>query len=341
MAGSWFPPGATLDQIVKGRGPYRVADVLGAAGGLALGAVQAGFELAAKREDAYAAGVGLMTANRALLGQRWSVQAVTPDRWRRVTADVVVSAARDEVEALITYTALLKPAVLVLDTLPGVCEPEGLARSLSARSRLRYLPTRVRYNDLSLGGALDRVRVFTLLSQIPVGVDRVALDWLPSADDAVMDLLDLEETWESQDLVRSPTWYTRALRSPEHAVDGFAPAVGYRTMREWDWKRPGQVLSTGAVIPVRGRDRHPLTHREIARLMAFPDAWRLGTAPRGEGGRYLGAYWEETTSPRSAAWVLGWVHASLDGAPGPLRGEVDVSGDWRPLAARRWPEEAA
>jgi hypothetical protein len=152
-----------------------------------------------------------------------------------------------------------------------------------------------------------------------------------------MDLLELEPSWDSQQLQRAPTWYSRGLRSPEHTVDGFMTAADYRAPQEWDWKRPGQLLGYDGVFRVKGRDGHLLTHREIARLLGFPDAWRLGTAPRGLSGRFLGAYWELTTSVHPARWVMGWIHRSLDGRPGPMRdAQVDVSEDWKPLAKRQW-----
>lgn len=335
----WFSTRATLDEVIKGRGPYRVADVFGGSGGLALGAVLEGFQLAAKREGQAATGIGLMRANRAVLGDQWSAQAISPDRWRGVTADVVTSAARDEDDllTLIRYAARLRPGVLVLDTVPDVFAAVGIAKDLNKQTKLAYRYTSIEYNDLSFGGALNRRRELIVLSQVPFGVDRVAQDWLPVADDAVMDLLELEPTWDPQPIRRPPTWYSRALRAPEHTVDGFMTAYDYRSPLEWDWKRPGQLLSADGLFRVKGRDGHALTHREIARLMGFPDAWRLGTAPRSTDGRFLGAYWDETTSVRPARWVMRWVHRSLDGHPGPLAEyRVDVSHDWEALAYRQW-----
>lgn len=336
---AWFSTRATLDEVIKGRGPYRVADVLGAGGGFALGAVLEGFELAAKREDPAAVGVGLMMANKPVLGQRWNAQAGDPDKWRKVTADVVVSVTADAelAEVLTAYTAALKPAVLILDTVPDVFEGAELAQRLRKLSGLVYRPTAVVYNELSLGGVLDRRRQFTLLSQVPIGVDRVALDWIPAADEAVMDLLELEPTWDLQRVYRAPTWYSRALRSPDHTVDGFMTARDYRSPSEWAWSRTVPMPSPDGVFPVKGRDGHRLTHREIARLMGFPDAWRLGTVKRGLNDTFLGAHWERGTAVHAARWILRWVHRSLDGRPGPLRGErLDVADDWLPAAALRW-----
>jgi hypothetical protein len=337
-----FSTRITLNELIKGRGPYRIADVLGAGGGLALAGVLEGFQFAAKREDRAGAGVALMAVNRAVLGATWNVQATDPGNWRGVTADVVTSVARTEDEAavLLTYAARLRPAVVVLDSVPDVFAGHAMARTLNKGAGLgTYRSTAVTYNDLSLGGALDRRRQFTVLHQVPFGVDRVALDWLAVGDDAVRDLLELEPTWKPQPLYRAPTWYSRALRAPDHTVDGFMPPVPeYRAPSEWAWARPGvmPVPSVRGLFRIRGRDDHPITHREIARLMGFPDVYRLGTATRGLRDTHLGAYWEVTTSMHPARWVMRWVHRSLDGHAGPLRGDVDVSEDWRPLADRQW-----
>ena len=339
---AWFSTRALLDEVIKGRGAYRVADVLGAGGGLALGAVLEGFQFAAKREDATGTGITLMTANRPVLGAVWNAQACEPERWRGVTADVVTSATRDEdeVETVLTYAARLKPAAVVFDVVPDVFAEHAMAATLNKRAGLRtYRHTVITYNDLSLGGALDRRRAFIVLHQIPFGVERVTLDWLAVGDDAVRDLLELEPTWDPQQLYRAPTWYSRALRAPDHTVDGFMPPVPeYRAPHEWQWARPGvmPVPSLKGLFRIKGRDDHPLTHREIARLMGFPDAYRLGTAKRGLRDTHLGAHWERTTSIHPARWVMGWVHRSLNGHPGPPQGDLDVSEDWRALADRQW-----
>lgn len=341
MSSAWFPMTTSLKELVQGRGAYRVADVMGFGGGFALGAVQAGFQLAAKREDAGAMGVSVVQANRAVLGAKWSIQAVAPDKWRLVTADVVVGTpAPEQADTVVRYAAKLRPAVVVLDLAPDAVAQGELASALGEQlnrlTKLTYRVARLRYNDLSLGGALDRPRCFVVFSQIPVGFGHMVLDWLPAADDVVNDLWDLEASWETQRLVRRPTWYSRALRTPEHTVDGLMTALDYRSAREWAWTRPGTPLSPEGLFPVRGRDRHLITHREIARLMGFPDAWLLGTAPRGLQGRFLGAYWDVSTSVAPARWVMQWVRRALDGAPGPLRGDLDLSEDWHALAIRQW-----
>lgn len=59
---------------------YRAVDVLGFAGGFTLGVVQAGFELAAKRE-LMDFGVANCEANRHLLGRKWKAQVGPWESW--------------------------------------------------------------------------------------------------------------------------------------------------------------------------------------------------------------------------------------------------------------------
>ncbi len=60
---------------------YRAVDVFGFAGGFTLGMVQAGFELAGKRELPGGFGVANCEANRHLLGRDWEAQATDPSKW--------------------------------------------------------------------------------------------------------------------------------------------------------------------------------------------------------------------------------------------------------------------
>lgn len=68
---------------------YRAIDCLGFAGGFTLGIVQAGFELAAKRELPGGFGVPNCEANRHLLGDTWRTQVAKGEEWEVVPAEVV------------------------------------------------------------------------------------------------------------------------------------------------------------------------------------------------------------------------------------------------------------
>jgi hypothetical protein len=70
--------------------PYKTVDVMGFAGGMTLGMVQAGFELVGKRELPGGFGVPNCTANKHLLGHNWTAQVSTPESWEVVSSAEVV-----------------------------------------------------------------------------------------------------------------------------------------------------------------------------------------------------------------------------------------------------------
>lgn len=69
---------------------YRAVDVLSFAGGFTLGMVQAGFELAGKRELPGGFGVANCEANRHLLGHQWKTQVGHPESWEVISDAQVV-----------------------------------------------------------------------------------------------------------------------------------------------------------------------------------------------------------------------------------------------------------
>jgi hypothetical protein len=60
---------------------YGAVDVMGFAGGFALGMTQAGFTLVGKRELPGGFGVANCLANRHLLGDQWEAQVGPADSW--------------------------------------------------------------------------------------------------------------------------------------------------------------------------------------------------------------------------------------------------------------------
>lgn len=68
---------------------FRMIDVYCFAGGFTVGAVQAGFELIAKREGVGGFGVPACESNRHILGHNWTVEATLPSNWTPIEADVI------------------------------------------------------------------------------------------------------------------------------------------------------------------------------------------------------------------------------------------------------------
>lgn len=105
---------------------------------------------------------------------------------------------------------------------------------------------------------------------------------------------------------------------------------GFSQPKAWHWHQPGFVLNGAGPYQVWHPNGRFLTHREAARVLGFPDAWRIEPLREVRG---LHSYWGKGTSVHPARWILTWVARALDGAPGgnvgvPLDGGdrlVDVS----------------
>jgi site-specific DNA-cytosine methylase len=90
--------------------------------------------------------------------------------------------------------------------------------------------------------------------------------------------------------------------------------LGFTTMVRWPEDRPARVV-TGAAL---GCIMHPtenrtVTHREVARVMGFPDDWHM-LPLRGTTG--LAATHGKGITTQCGKWVGEWVQNSLDGEPG-------------------------
>jgi site-specific DNA-cytosine methylase len=128
---------------------------------------------------------------------------------------------------------------------------------------------------------------------------------------------------------------------------------GFSQTRCWRWDEPATVINGAGPFMIMHPDGRHFTHREVARVMGFPDDWLCGDLRE---DRSLHAYWGKGTSVHPARWVMDWVRESLDGSPGSVTGVpqpdgsylIDVMRNWkdardrlaRPVASRQ-PEPAA
>jgi len=95
--------------------------------------------------------------------------------------------------------------------------------------------------------------------------------------------------------------------------------MGFTTMVRWHEDRPARVITGGGL----GSVLHPwlprtITHRETARIMGFPDDWRI-LPLRGASG--LQQTWGKGITTQTGRWIADWARRALDGMPG------DVTGD--------------
>lgn len=232
-------------------------DVMGFAGGMTLGMVQAGFTLVGKRELKGGFGVPNCEANRHLLGHAWKAQVGPPEQWETVPdTDVVFgnppcsgfSLMTDKkhrgVDAKINscmwsfveFAARSRPTIAVFESVRqafsgGRALMQALRAKLEETTGLRYDLYHVMHNAYDLGGAAVRPRYFWVASQVPFGVTYPTLIRRPKLRDVIGDLEGLSNTWEAQPYQRTASWWSASVRSDTYAVDGHVTRYGLATQR--------------------------------------------------------------------------------------------------------------
>lgn len=154
----------------------------------------------------------------------------------------------------------------------------------------------------------------------------------------------LPPSWRYQFKGRRDKSLPPITREAQLVERGLDPG-GFGQTRYWPWDQPGSVINGAGPHMIWHPANRIATHREVARLMGFPDEWQVGSAAE---DKQLHMFWGKGTSVHPAHWILTWVRESLLGHPGERVGDelpdgsrlVDVSGDWRPVARKQWGQEA-
>jgi len=97
--------------------------------------------------------------------------------------------------------------------------------------------------------------------------------------------------------------------------------MGFHQLIRWDGAQPSRVITGGGMMQVMHptRDRL-LTHREVARIMGFPDDWRVRPL---RGRSNLRLTWGKGIPVGSGRWLSTWVRRSIYGTPGSITGSQD------------------
>jgi DNA (cytosine-5)-methyltransferase 1 len=123
-------------------------------------------------------------------------------------------------------------------------------------------------------------------------------------------------------------------------------AMGFTTPTRWREDNPARVITgAGPSLVVHPWRPRMLTHREVARILGFPDDWRI-LPLRKVGG--LGLTWGKGITVDCGRWIASWARAALDGNPGEYAGEelgdrervIDVTHSWKPDWKPRLPRPA-
>lgn len=138
---------------------------------------------------------------------------------------------------------------------------------------------------------------------------------------------DLPDSWES----RKPT-----LMKIKPGEDKPRFWCGASQLTRWHWDKPARVI-TGAGMesvlhPLYDR---PLSHREVARIMGFPDDWVVWPFQFMRAG--VRSTWGKGIPVDCGRWISGWAKRAIEGDPGKDPGEeigereflIDVTNDYR------------
>lgn len=102
--------------------------------------------------------------------------------------------------------------------------------------------------------------------------------------------------------------------------------LGYISMIRWDPERPGRVITGSALdLVLHPYEPRTITHREAARMMGFPDNWRVLPL---RGVSNLRATWGKGITVQCGRWIGEQVRNALDGRPGAQRGVPDGDREW-------------
>lgn len=270
-------------------------------------------------QGAFKKGLPLMRALRQQLaddtGERWLMYHVLQDNYslggcsRRPRYFLVVSREPFGVEPHpLTRLPTLNDAIGDLEPLSLTYEPQpyrGVPSWWSAP--LRRADGLVDGHSLPRSTATDRWRDLLELVELGPGghattalreaVRRHGHDGLPAS----------WRDWRRQD---GRLWLDH-LRELDYDLGVFQP-------KRWDGDKPARVVVGGSTrLSFHPHLPRPLTNRECARVMGFPDAWLARPLL---GNPTLDAGWGKGVSVTAGRWVARWALESLHGRPGALEG---------------------
>lgn len=102
--------------------------------------------------------------------------------------------------------------------------------------------------------------------------------------------------------------------------------LGFTTLIRWNPERPARVITGSALeLVLHPYEPRTITHREAARVMGFPDAWRI-LPLHGVSG--LKATWGKGITVQCGKWIGEQVRNALDGLPGSVVGDVVGDREW-------------
>lgn len=102
--------------------------------------------------------------------------------------------------------------------------------------------------------------------------------------------------------------------------------MGFASITRWDPNKHGRVIMGSALdMVMHPWEARTITHREAARVMGFPDDWRILPLKRNAG---LRATWGKGVSVQCGRWIGEQVIHALDGQPASFCGREIGHREW-------------
>lgn len=210
---------------------------------------------------------------------------------------------------------VLDDAIGDLEGLPERWEAQPLASYPSHWARSRTRQDAQVDGHMAVRNPLTQ-RVVDLLEKI---------DWRPGEHLAVV-----AKRYHHQEARLPSSW-----AATERKVVASNFKLGYNTPIRWRSDDAARVV-TGAALFTALHPRLPrmLTHREVARVMGFPDTWLIEPLKNLPG---LPATWGKGITVDCGRWIGEWIRQALGGTPGQLTGAligdreylIDVTNAWK------------
>lgn len=152
-------------------------------------------------------------------------------------------------------------------------------------------------------------------------IDDTGIEWLPRehlagvAGKYWLKFGDLPESWR-----HLGSYEKLRKQAPDFSM-------GYNTMIRWDGQRAARVITGGGLdLVLHPYEDRTITHREVLRIMGYPDDWTVKGIRSASGLQML---WGKGIPVDCGRWISTWVRRALDRNPGTMVRQPDGDREWK------------
>lgn len=243
------------------------------------------------------------------------------------------------------YTAQIQPQVAIFESVSaagrtGLELMQALHQDLETRTRRPWHLTHLFHSNSALGGHQQRNRYFWIASQDPFTITmpappsprKTVRDAIHDLENTPLDSIDGHVIYRTASTERSSkiaeTGHWRANERSGIAVKRAIEAgIDLGELRQNDikdhqfaplrisWDKPSPVITGDAHVKlIHPSQPRPLTYREIARIMGYPDTWTC--QPSIDAGYNGISWWGKGIPVGTANWIAQQLSQHLNSQPG-------------------------